>query len=242
MLRTGESLALHRGLCHGAPPVGSRLAVAVSYRAAWTLPEPDSHRLVDVRLRENNPVPSLPSFRGLSLSGHSRIQVNHESPLRGEEFVTRKIAISVARIKAGLQKELVLGNLEAQRDWGYAPEYVEAMFLMLQQDEPDDYVVATGEAHSVREFAEAAFAEAGLDWQDFVRSDPASMRPRDVHRLMGDPTKAREKLGWVASVRFRELVRIMVEAELRRVALLSEGPALPIAPTRADPPSGRASD
>lgn len=173
----------------------------------------------------------------------SGICFNHESPLRGEEFVTRKIAVAAARIKAGLQKELVLGNLEAQRDWGYAPEYVEAMFLMLQQGEPDDYVVATGEAHSVREFAEAAFAELGLDWRDFVRHDPALMRPRDVQRLVGDATEAREKLGWVASVRFRELVRIMVEAELRKIAIPSEGPALPIAPTRADRPSiGRASD
>ncbi len=148
----------------------------------------------------------------------SGICFNHESPVRGEEFVTRKIAIAVARIRAGLQKELVLGNLEAERDWGYAPEYTDAMYRMLQQDEPDDYVIATGEAHSVSEFAEAAFAEAGLDWRDYVRSESALLRPTDVHRLVGDSSKAHERLGWSPRVRFRELVRIMVEAELKRLA------------------------
>lgn len=147
----------------------------------------------------------------------SGICFNHESPLRGEEFVTRKIAVAVARIKAGLQTELVLGNLEAKRDWGYAPEYVEAMYRMLQMDEPGDYVIATGETHSVREFAEAAFAEAGLRWQDHVRTDPRLLRPAEVHQLVGDASRARERLSWVPRIRFRDLVRIMVQAELKRL-------------------------
>ena len=147
----------------------------------------------------------------------SGICFNHESPLRGEEFVTRKITMAVARIKAGLESELTLGNLEARRDWGYAPEYVEAMYRMLQQERPDDYVIATGETHSVQEFVESAFAEVGLDWRNHVRIDPALLRPTDVHRLMGDATKARERLGWSPTVRFRDLVRIMVTADLKRV-------------------------
>lgn len=147
----------------------------------------------------------------------SGICFNHESPLRGEEFVTRKIAVAVARIKAGLQKGLILGNLDARRDWGYAPEYVEAMYRMLQQEEPDDYVVATGESHSVGEFAEAAFDEIGLSWQDYVRTDAALLRPTDVYQLVGDATKAREKLGWAPQIRFKDLVRTMVGAEISRL-------------------------
>ena len=142
------------------------------------------------------------------------ILFNHESERRGETFVTRKISRAVGRIKMGLQKKLYLGNLEAKRDWGYAPDYVEAMWLMLQQDEPDDYVVATGEAHSVREFAEEAFAYVGLDWRDYVEIDPRYFRPTEVDFLLGDATKAREKLGWRPRVAFKELVRRMVDHDL----------------------------
>lgn len=147
----------------------------------------------------------------------SGILFNHESPLRGLEFVTRKITYTVARIKHGLAKELRLGNLEAKRDWGYAPEYVEAMWLMLQADQPDDYVIATGETHSVREFTEEAFTCVGLDWREYVVVDPAFYRPADVELLVGDAARAREKLGWQPRTTFKELVRIMVEADLERV-------------------------
>lgn len=142
------------------------------------------------------------------------ILFNHESPRRGETFVTRKITRAVARIKAGLQKELFLGNLDAKRDWGYAKEYVEAMWLMLQQDEPDDYVVATGETHSVREFLEEAFSCAGLQWEDYVKIDPRYFRPSEVELLIGDASKARTKLGWEPKVHFKELVRLMVDADI----------------------------
>ncbi len=150
----------------------------------------------------------------------SGILFNHESQLRGAEFVTRKITLGAARIRYGLQSELKLGNLDAKRDWGYAKEYVEAMWLMLQQPEPDDYVIATGESHSVREFVEAAFEAAGLgsSWERYVATDPAFMRPAEVHFLRGDPTKAREKLGWSPKTTFEELVSLMVEADLRRAA------------------------
>jgi GDPmannose 4,6-dehydratase len=142
------------------------------------------------------------------------ILFNHESPRRGYEFVTRKITSAVARIKAGLQSEVRLGNLDAQRDWGYAPDYVRAMHLMLQQPEPDDYVVATGECHSVREFCETAFGEAGLDYREHVRTDPRFYRPAEVDLLMGNSGKARERLGWEPRYGFRQLVREMVHADL----------------------------
>lgn len=142
------------------------------------------------------------------------ILFNHESPRRGETFVTRKITRAVGRIKMGLQKKLYLGNLEARRDWGYAGDYAEAMWLMLQQPEPDDYVIATGESHSVREFLEEAFTYAGLDWRDYVEIDPRYFRPTEVDDLQGDPTKAREKLGWRPRVTFKELVRMMVDHDL----------------------------
>ena len=149
----------------------------------------------------------------------SGILFNHESPLRGVEFVTRKITLGAARIRYGLQSELKLGNLDAKRDWGYAKEYVEAMWLMLQQAEPDDYVIATGESHSVREFVEAAFEAAGLgSWERYVATDPAFMRPAEVNFLRGDPSKAREKLGWSPKTTFEELVSLMVEADLRLAA------------------------
>jgi GDPmannose 4,6-dehydratase len=142
------------------------------------------------------------------------ILFNHESPRRGETFVTRKVTQAVARIKLGLQDRLYLGNLNARRDWGYAPDYVQAMWLMLQQDEPDDYVIGTGESHTVREFVEAAFAHAGLDWQEHVALDPRYHRPAEVDFLLSDSAKARRQLGWEPRVRFEELVRIMVDADL----------------------------
>jgi len=142
------------------------------------------------------------------------ILFNHESERRGFEFVTRKITSGVAAIATGAKRELRLGNLEARRDWGYAPEYVEAMWRMLQQDKPDDYVIATGESHSVREFAELAFSFAGLDYRDYVLGDSQLYRPAEVDQLIGDPSKARAWLGWEPGTRFQNLVRRMVEADL----------------------------
>lgn len=146
------------------------------------------------------------------------ILFNHESPLRGEPFVTRKITRAVGRIKLGLQQKLALGNLEAKRDWGFAPEYVEVMWLMMQQDQPDDYVIATGEMHSVREFCELAFGLVGLTYQDHVTADPVYIRPAEVQALCGNAAKAREKLGWRPRTSFRQLVEIMVEADLKLAA------------------------
>ncbi|MGL4609134.1 MAG: GDP-mannose 4,6-dehydratase [Trueperaceae bacterium] len=153
-----------------------------------------------------------------NIFGCSGILFNHESPLRGVEFVTRKITLAVARIKHGLQKELRLGNLDAKRDWGYAKEYVEGMYLMLQQNTPDDYVLATGETHTVKEFVKAAFEAAGLDWQQYVVLDPAFERPAEVDLLLGDPSKAKRVLSWQPQTTFEELVTLMVEADLKRVA------------------------
>ncbi|RKO65555.1 GDP-mannose 4,6-dehydratase [Desulfofundulus salinus] len=146
----------------------------------------------------------------------SGILFNHESPRRGLEFVTRKVSDGVARIKLGLASELRLGNLDSRRDWGYAGDYVQAMWQMLQQDEPDDYVIATGETHSVRELVEIAFSHAGLDWQKYVVVDPRLYRPAEVDLLQGDYSKARSKLGWEPRVSFPELVRMMVDADLAR--------------------------
>ncbi len=148
----------------------------------------------------------------------SGILFNHESHRRGLEFVTRKISHGVARIKHGLEDKLVLGNLDARRDWGYAPDYVEAMWLMLQGDKPRDYVIATGETHSVREFTERAFEHAGLDWKDHVEIDKALIRPAEVDLLVGDSSKARAELGWQPTVNFRELVELMVDADIDAVA------------------------
>jgi len=145
------------------------------------------------------------------------ILFNHESPRRGATFVTRKITRAVARIKRGLQKELYLGNLDAKRDWGYAPEYVEGMWRILQHDEPDDYVLATNETHTVREFVQEAFGHVGLDWQKFVKYDERYERPAEVELLIGNPAKAKEKLGWEPSVRFHGLVKIMVDADLKEL-------------------------
>ncbi|MSW19609.1 MAG: GDP-mannose 4,6-dehydratase [Actinobacteria bacterium] len=146
----------------------------------------------------------------------SGILFNHEGPRRGLEFVTRKVSQAAARIKLGLQDSIVMGTLDSKRDWGYAGDYVKAMWLMLQQDEPDDYVVATGETHSVAEFVERAFAEVGIsNWQDYVQQDPKFYRPAEVDLLIGDATKAREKLGWEPEVDFPTLVRLMVQNDLR---------------------------
>jgi GDPmannose 4,6-dehydratase len=147
----------------------------------------------------------------------SGILFNHESPLRGKEFVTRKITDAVARIRLGLQEKLYLGNLDAQRDWGFAGDYVKAMWLMLQQPEPRDYVIATGEKHSVRQFVELAFRHVGLEWEKYVEIDPALFRPADVHTLCGDASRARRELGWKPVVAFAELVKMMVDADLERV-------------------------
>jgi len=142
---------------------------------------------------------------------------NHESPRRGLEFVTRKISDGVARIKLGLQDKLALGNLDAERDWGYAKDYVRAMWLMLQQEEPDDFVISSDETHSVRSFCEIAFGHVGLNWEDHVVQDPRFYRPAEVNQLLGSSAKAREKLGWVPEVSFKQLVEIMVDADLQRV-------------------------
>ncbi|MDA8058463.1 MAG: GDP-mannose 4,6-dehydratase [Actinomycetota bacterium] len=151
------------------------------------------------------------------LHASSGILFNHESPRRGLEFVTRKVTHGVARIKAGIDDRLALGNLDAQRDWGYAADYVRAMWLMLQQDQPDDYVVATGETHSVRELVTLAFAAAGLDWERYVVIDERFLRPAEVDLLVGDPAKAERTLGWKRNVEFAELVQMMVEADLALV-------------------------
>jgi len=155
----------------------------------------------------------------------SGILFNHESPRRGLEFVTRKVTDGVARIKLGMADSLSLGNLDAQRDWGFAGDYVRAMWMMLQQDRADDYVIATGESHSVRELVEVAFAHVGLDWQKHVRTDPRFLRPAEVDHLIGDPSKARAVLGWKPAVDFGGLVRMMVDADLAR---LEHAPRTPL--------------
>jgi len=147
----------------------------------------------------------------------SGILFNHESPRRGKEFVTRKITYAVARIKQGLQKELLLGNLDAKRDWGFAKDYVEMMWLMLQQDKPDDYVIGSGETHSVQEFVEAAFSSVDLNYKDYVKQDERFMRPAEVDLLMGDTTKAQKLLKWETKTSFKDLVKIMVEADMKLV-------------------------
>ena len=152
------------------------------------------------------------------LHASNGILFNHESPRRGETFVTRKITRAVGRIHLGLQDRLYLGNLDAKRDWGHASDFVEAMWLMLQQDEPDDYVIATGKTHSVREFVEAAFAIVGLNYTDFVETDPRYLRPTEVDLLQGDAGKARRKIGWTPKIDFEQLVKIMVEADIELAA------------------------
>ena len=155
------------------------------------------------------------------------ILFNHESPRRGETFVTRKITRSVANIRQGLDDKLFLGNLDAKRDWGYAGDYIEGMWMMMQQPEPDDYVLATGETHSVREFVELAFEYAGLDWKKHVEIDPRYFRPAEVDLLLGDATKARTRLGWEPKVTFKELVRMMVDADIELVRTKVHGTGIP---------------
>jgi GDPmannose 4,6-dehydratase len=158
-----------------------------------------------------------------NLHATNGILFNHESPRRGESFVTRKITRAVAHILAGLQDKLYLGNLDAKRDWGYAKEYVEAMWLMLQQEKPDDYVVATGETHSVREFLEEAFGHVGLDWNKYVAMDERYLRPSEVDLLLGDAGKAKRQLGWAPKTKFRDLVKLMVDADIKLLKDHREG-------------------
>ncbi len=186
-------------------------------------------KVVEVPQRESTPLYPRSPYGVAKVYGHwitvnyresydlhasSGILFNHESPRRGLEFVTRKISHQVAKIKLGMADELRLGNLDAQRDWGFAGDYVEAMWLMLQQDAPDDYVVATGETHPVREFCEVAFGHVGLDWEAYVKVDERFFRPAEVELLVGDPTKARTELGWSLHTSFPDLVRMMVDADL----------------------------
>jgi GDPmannose 4,6-dehydratase len=188
--------------------------------------------------RENTPFHPRSPYGAAKLYGHfmtvnyreaygmfaaNGILFNHESPRRGETFVTRKITCAVARIYAGKQGKLYLGNLDAKRDWGYAPEYVEGMWRILQQDEPSDYVLATGESHTVREFLEEAFGYLELDWRRYVDLDPRYLRPSEVDYLMGDATKARKELNWEPRVSFQELVRIMVDADIEALGLSNKG-------------------
>jgi GDPmannose 4,6-dehydratase len=161
--------------------------------------------------------------KGYGLFATNGILFNHESPRRGETFVTRKITRAIAHIIARKQEYLYLGNLEAKRDWGYAPEYVKAMWLMLQQDKPDDYVIGTGETHSVKEFLVEAFSYAGLDWQEYVKIDSRYFRPLEVEMLVADASKAKRKLGWAPKVTFKELVKIMVDADMEAVGLKARG-------------------
>ena len=165
---------------------------------------------------------------GYQIFACNGILFNHESPRRGQTFVTRKITRALANILAGKQNKLYLGNLEAKRDWGYAPEYVEAMWLMLQQDEPDDYVVGTGEAHSVKEFLEGAFSYADLDWREYVEIDPRYFRPTEAEFLLADASKAKQKLDWEPKVTFRDLFKIMVDADMQAVGLklIGEGKSI----------------
>ena len=164
------------------------------------------------------------SYKIFAVNG---ILFNHESELRGLEFVTRKISNAVAKIYLGLSNELRLGNLDAKRDWGYAPEYVEAMWMMLQQDQPEDFVIATGESHSVREFVEEAFSYVGLDWTKYVKIDKRFIRPLDVNILVGDYSKAKEKLGWEPKTSFKQLVRKMVNADIERWSKWLKGEKIP---------------
>ena len=164
---------------------------------------------------------------GYGIFACNGILFNHESPLRGLEFVTRKISNHVAKIAIGLEKELVLGNLEVKRDWGFAPEYVKSMWIMLQQDDPDDYVIATNETHSVREFVTKAFAFVNLNWEDYVKVDKRFLRPLDVNFLQGDCSKAKQKLGWEPKVKFDELVEIMVREDLEHWRRWQQGEHFP---------------
>ena len=169
---------------------------------------------------------------GYGLFTCNGILFNHESPRRGETFVTRKITRALAAIRAGRQKDLYLGNLDSRRDWGYAPEYVEVMHLILQQDKPNDYAIGTGEAHSVREFLQEAFGYLGMDWQEYVKIDPRYYRPAEVDYLLADTTRAQKELNWQPKIKFSELVRIMVDADLELIGLPCPGEGKQILQTR----------
>jgi len=184
-------------------------------------PSAEVRRIVEAETDDDEWVFDLETESGAFCAGVGRTIV-HNSPRRGLEFVTRKISDGVARIKLGLAEDVRLGNLDAERDWGFAGDYVEAMWLMLQQDEPGDYVVATGETHSVREFSELAFSHVGLDAEQYVKSDPEFLRPAEVDHLVGDATKARERLGWKQRRSFRDLVELMVEADLERLTAAAD--------------------
>ncbi|MDR0869127.1 MAG: GDP-mannose 4,6-dehydratase [Planctomycetota bacterium] len=171
---------------------------------------------------------------GYKMHASNGILFNHESPRRGETFVTRKITRAVANIVAGAQTALYLGNIDSRRDWGYAPEFVECMWLILQQDNPDDYVIGTGEAHTIREFLSAAFGYVGRDYQDYVKIDPKYFRPTEVDYLLADPRKAREKLGWQPRVKFHELVQIMMDADLELLGLPCPGEGKKVVAERFD--------
>jgi GDPmannose 4,6-dehydratase len=160
---------------------------------------------------------------GFNLFACNGILFNHESPRRGKSFVTRKITIGIAGILAGKKKKIYLGNLDAKRDWGYAPEYVEAMWLMLQQDKPDDYVIGTDETHSVKEFLERAFSSLNLDWKEYVEIDPKYFRPTEVEVLKADSSKAKKILNWTPRISFEDLIKIMVDADLEAIGLSSPG-------------------
>lgn len=164
---------------------------------------------------------------GYGIFACNGILFNHESPLRGLEFVTRKISNAVAKIKLGMESEVRLGNLDAKRDWGYAPEYVESMWHMIQQDKPEDYVIATNETHSVKEFAELAFSQAGLDWEKYVVTDKKFLRPLDVQLLQGDYSKAEKILGWKPKIKFRDLVKLMVQEDIQRWEKWEKGNRFP---------------
>ena len=219
--------------------VGSRFYQASSSEMFGSAPPPQDE---DTRFHPRSPYACAKLFghsctvnyrESYGMYACSGILFNHESPRRGETFVTRKIARAVAHIKSGLQEHLYLGNLDAQRDWGYAKEYVEAMWLMLQQETPDDFVIGTGETHSVKEFVELAFAHAGLDWREYVRFDARYCRPAEVDALRADATKARKILDWSHSIGFDPLVRLMVDAEREQLEVRLKGSAPAAVPTSA---------
>ena len=214
--------------------IGSRFYQASSSELFGAAPPPQNEKTV-FRPRSPYSVAKLYAYwmavnyrDGYKTFACNGILFNHESPRRGLTFVTRKITRAIAGIIAEKQQKLYLGNLEAKRDWGYAPEYVEAMWLMLQQDEPDDFVIGTGETHSVQEFLEESFAYAGLDWHNYVEIDKRYFRPTEVEALLADAAKAKEKLGWEPKVTFKELVRIMVDADMEAAGLkpVGEGKAI----------------
>jgi GDPmannose 4,6-dehydratase len=201
------------GKCYYQLNLASPVSVYSGRRAHLRKPPQEVRRIVPAAVEDDEWVFDIETEAGVFSAGVGRLVV-HNSPRRGLEFVTRKVTHGAAAIKLGLSEELALGNMDAQRDWGYAKDYVEAMWLMLQQDEPDDYVIATGEAHSVQELVDVAFAQVDLDPEEYVRIDERFMRPAEVDHLIGDYAKAKEKLGWEPRTSFEELVQLMVDADL----------------------------